>query len=405
MNHVTPSGTPVGPEAGLGASGAECLARARALIPLLRSEAGAIDAKYQLSPRVLDAMHDAGMFRLLLPRVYGGFQLKPSEYVQCIEAIAEGDASAGWCMNQGSGCSMSSAYFAPAVAREMWGGKRDVLAWGQGPGAKAVRADGGWRVTGRWTFVSGSRHATWLGAMASCFEADGTPIRHPDGRAWERTMMIRREQANILDDWKVVGLRGTGSDTFTVEDMFVDDAHTITREYAPDRQVNDTLYRFQAMQLYAGGFANVALGNARALLDAVIALAKSKTQAWASDRLVDNHAVQHEIGYSDAALKAARAGLLKVLDEVWDDVERTGAITIPNRVAIRQAATYAIHTSRDVVHRAYHEAGSTAIFDAEPFERRLRDMNSVSQQMQGRRTHFETVGLYLLGGEPNTRWI
>ena len=94
-----------------------------------------------------------------------------------------------------------------------------------------------------------------------------------------------------------------------------------------------------------------------------------------------------------------------MLDEVWEDVERTGAITIPNRVAIRQAATYAIHTSRDVVHRAYHEAGSTAIFDAEPFERRLRDMNSVSQQMQGRRTHFETVGLYLLGGEPNPRWI
>lgn len=396
----------VGPEAGLGASGAECLARARQLIPVLRSEAAAIDEKYELTPRVLDVMHDAGMFRLLLPRVYGGFQLKPSEYVQCIEAIAEGDASAAWCMNQGSGCSMASAYVDPSVAREVWGGKRDVLAWGQGPGARAVRAPGGWRVTGRWTFVSGSRHATWLGCMAPCFEADGaTPIRHPDGRPWERTMLIRREEANIKDDWKVVGLRGTGSDSFTVEDKFVDDAHSLTREYGPERRIGDTLYRFQAMQLYAGGFANVALGTGRALLDAVIELVKGKTQAWASDRLVDNQAVQRELGYSDAALKAARAGLLKVLDDVWDDVERTGAITIANRVAIRQASTYAIHSARDVVHRAYHEAGSTAIFDAEPFERRLRDMNSVSQQMQGRRTHFETVGLWLLGGEPNPRWI
>ncbi len=406
MDDVTPSVGLVGPGAGLGASAAECLARARSLVPLLRSEAGAIDAKYELSPPVLDAMHDAGLFRLLLPRVYGGFQLKPSEYVQCVEAISEGDASAAWCMNQGSGCSMASAYLDPAVAMEVWGGKRDVLAWGQGPGAKAVRVEGGWRVTGRWTFVSGSRHATWLGCMGPCFEADGvTPIRHPDGRPWDRTMLIRREQATFVDGWKVVGLRGTGSDTFMVENLFVDDAHSLSREYAPERRVTDTLYRFQAMQLYAGGFANVALGNARALLDAVITLAKGKTQAWASDRLVDNHAVQHEIGYSDAALKAAKAGLLKVLDEVWADVERTGAITIPNRVAIRQAATYAIHTSRDVVHRAYHEAGSTAIFDAEPFERRLRDMNSVSQQMQGRRTHFETVGLFLLGGEPNPRWI
>lgn len=396
----------VGPAAGLGASGAECLARARSLIPLLRSEAAAIDEKYELSPRVLDAMHEAGLFRLLLPRVYGGFELKPSEYVQCVEAIAQGDASAAWCMNQGSGCSMASAYLAPEIAREIWGGKRDVLAWGQGPGAKAVRGDGGWRVTGRWTFVSGCRHATWLGCMAPCFEADGTtPIRHPDGRPWERTMLIRRSEVTLQNDWHVIGLRGTGSDSFAVTDKFVDDAHSLTREYAGERRVGNTLYRFQSMQLYAGGFANVGLGTARALLDAVIELVKGKTQAWASDRLVDNHAVQHIIGYTDAALKAARAGLLTVLDDVWDDVERTGAITIANRVAIRQASTYAIHTARDVVHRAYHEAGSTAIFDAQPFERRLRDMNSVSQQMQGRRTHLETVGLWILGGEPNPRWL
>jgi alkylation response protein AidB-like acyl-CoA dehydrogenase len=406
MNDVAHGGEQLGPDSGLGASAADCLARARSLIPLLRAEAKAIEAGYELTPPVLAAMHDAGLFRLLLPRAYGGFELKPSAYVQCVAAIAEGDASVAWCMNQGSGCSMAAAYVEPSVAREVWGHGNDVLAWGQGPGARAVRADGGWRVTGRWTFVSGSRHATWLGCMAPCFEADGTtPMRHPDGRAWERTMLIRREQATILDDWKVVGLRGTGSDTFTVDGLFVDDAHSLTRESPAERRKSGTLYRFQAMQLYAGGFANVALGNARALLDAVIALAKGKTQAWATDRLVDNQAVQREIGYSDAALKAARAGLLSVLDEVWDDVARTGAITIANRVAIRQASTYAIHTARDVVHRAYHEAGSTAIFDAEPFERRLRDMNSISQQMQGRRTHFETVGLFLLGGEPNPRWI
>lgn len=394
------------PVTGLGMDAKACLARARALIPLLRSEAAPIDVGYELTPRVLDAMHDAGMFRLLLPRVYGGFELKPSEYVQCISAIAEGDASAAWCMNQGSGCSMASAYVAPEIAMEVWGGKRDVLAWGQGPGARAVRAPGGWRVTGRWNFVSGARHATWLGCMAPCFEADGTtPVRHPDGRPWERTMLVRRSEIALEDDWHVVGLRGTGSDAFKVSDLFVDDAHSLTRELAAERRVPGTLYRFQAMQLYAGGFANVALGTARALLDSVIDLVKGKTQAWASDRLIDNHAVQREVGYSDAALKAARAGLLAVLDEIWDEVGVTGAITIPNRVAIRAASTYAIHTARDVVHRAYHEAGSTAIFDSQPFERRLRDINSVSQQMQGRRTHFETVGLWLLGGEPNPRWL
>ncbi len=171
-------------------SGAACLARARGLIPLLQAAADRIDAKNELPPDVLDAMFGAGMFKLLLPRAFGGYELKPMEYVQCVEAIAQGDASAAWCMNQGSGCSMASAYVSPAVAREIWGGKRDVVAWGQGPGAKAIRADGGWRVTGTWSFASGSRHATWLGAMCPSFEADGTPIMRPDGKAWERTVDV-----------------------------------------------------------------------------------------------------------------------------------------------------------------------------------------------------------------------
>jgi alkylation response protein AidB-like acyl-CoA dehydrogenase len=386
-------------------SGAACIARARALIPLLQAAAPRIEAKFELPPDVLDAMHDAGMFRLLIPRAYGGSELQPADYVQCVEAIAMGDASTAWCMNQGSGCSMTAAYMAPDISREVWGGRRDVLAWGQGPGARAIRAEGGWRVTGTWSFASGSRHATWLGAMCPCFDADGTLQRRPDGRPWDRTMLFRREKAKITDVWQVMGLRGTGSDNYTVEDLFVDDAHSVTRESPDERREPGTLYRFQAMQLYASGFACVGLGVARAMLDAFIALAKGKTQAWSSDPLRDNQAVQSIIGYSDAALKAARAGLLKVLDDLWIEVGDRGHLTVEARVRVRQAATYAIHTARDVAHQVFHEAGSTAIFDNQPFERRLRDVNSVSQQLQGRRTHFETVGLYLLGGEPNLRWL
>ena len=394
-----------GPVAGLTASGADCLARARGLIPLLQSAATRIDAARELPEDVLDGMHAAGMFRLLIPHVYGGFELKPSEYVRCVEAIAVGDASAAWCMNQGSGCSMTAAYLAPEVSREIWGGKRDVLAWGQGPGAKAIRTEGGWRCSGTWSFASGSRHATWLGAMCSCFHADGSPVLRPDGKPWDRTMLFRRELARIDDVWQVLGLRGTGSDNYSIDDLFVDDAHSVTRESPAERREPGVLYRFQAMQLYASGFACVGLGTARAALDAFIALAKDKSQAWSSDRLRDNHAVQHIIGYADAALKAAKSALLNVLDEQWEVVGRTGELTVDGRIAVRQAATFAIHTARDVVHQVYHEAGSTAIFDNQPFERRLRDINSVSQQLQGRRTHFETVGQYLLGGEPNLRWV
>jgi alkylation response protein AidB-like acyl-CoA dehydrogenase len=338
-------------------TGAACLARARGLIPLLRSAASRIDEGHELPPDVLDAMHDAGLFKLLLPRAYGGYELKPSEYIRCVEAIAEGDASAAWCMNQGSGCSMASAYVAPAVAREVWGGKRDVLAWGQGPGAKAIRTAGGWRVSGAWSFASGSRHATWLGAMCPSFEADGSAILRPDGKAWDRTLLFRREQARIDDNWQVLGLRGTGSDTFSITDLFIDDAHTVTREYEPERREYGALYTFNAMQLYASGFASVALGVARAMLDAFIELAKAKSQAWSADSLRDNHAVQHILAYADAAWKAARAGLHKAMDDAWEEVDRTQALSVHHRIQIRQAATFAIHTARDLSHQVFHEAG------------------------------------------------
>jgi alkylation response protein AidB-like acyl-CoA dehydrogenase len=381
------------------------IARAHKLAPLLTAAAPRIDAAYELPPDVLDAMHAEGMFRLLVPRSLGGSELDPATYIQCVEAIASGDASVAWCMNQGSGCSMSAAYLAPAVGREIFGGERDVLAWGMGPGAKAIRVDGGWRITGNWAFASGSRHASWLGAHCPCFEADGAPQRHPDGRQWERTMLFRREIATIKDIWQVVGLRGTGSDAYSVQDLFVDDAHTLTRDRPDERREPGLLYRFAAMQIYASGFAAVALGAARAALDAFVELASGKTPALAQTALRDSAVIRSAIGIADAKLKSARCWLIHVLHEAQEAVALAGELTTTERLAIRQASTYAIHQAKEVVDVAYHEAGATAIFDANPFERRFRDVNTVTQQVQGRRAHFETIGQYLLGGEPNPRWL
>jgi alkylation response protein AidB-like acyl-CoA dehydrogenase len=378
------------------------IARARALIPLLQQAAPRIDAARELPSDVLDAMFAAGMFRLLVPHSCGGAELEPAAYVQCVEAIAMGDASAAWCMNQGAVSMMSAAYMGLDAAREAFGGVRDVLAWGYGPNGKAMRVEGGWRLTGKWSFASGSRHSTWLGGHCICVEPDGTPMRGPNGKPWERTALFRREQATIDDIWFVLGLRGTGSDTYSVNDLFVDDAHVFTRDDAGERREPGTLYHFHQMQIYAAGFACVALGIARQTLDAFIVMAGTKSPAQSS-LLRDNNTIQHIIGYSDARLKAARAWILQLLKDTYAELARPAELTVEQRVAIRQATTYAIHEARDVVTTIYHEAGSTAIFDDQPFERRLRDVNSVSQQMQGRRAHFETVGQHMLGLETNLR--
>jgi len=386
-------------------AGTDYIARARKLTPLLAAAAPRIDEARELPPDVLDAMHAEGMFRLLVPRSLGGSELDPATYVQCVEAIAAGDASAAWCMNQGSGCSMSAGYLQPDVAREVFGGERDVLAWGMGPGAKAIRVEGGWRVTGNWAFASGSRHATWLGAHCPCFDADGTPQRYPDGRPWERTMLIRRNVATIKDIWHVVGLRGTGSDSYSVQDLFVDDAHTLTRDRPQERREPGLVYKFAAMQIYASGFAAVALGTARAALDSFVDLARGKTPALMQTGLRDNAVIQSAIGMADAKLNAARTWLLAVLRDAQEATLVAGEVPTEHRMRIRQASTYAIHQAKEVVDVAYHEAGSTAIFDSNPFERRFRDVNTVTQQVQGRRSHFETIGLHILGGSPSLRWI
>lgn len=378
------------------------LARARALIPLLQQAAPRIDAARQLPPDVLDGMFGAGMFRLLVPRSCGGAEQEPARYLQCVEAIAMGDASAAWCMNQGAVSMMSAAYMSLDAAREAFGRERDVLAWGYGPNGRAVRTDGGWRITGKWSFASGSRHSTWLGAHCICVAPDGNPMLGPNGKPWERTALFRRGQARIDDTWFVLGLRGTGSDTYSVQDLLVDDAHVFTRDYAGERREPGTLYRFHQMQIYAAGFACVALGIARQTLDTFIALAGTKAPAQ-STLLRDNNTIQHIIGHSDARLKAARAWLLRLVEETYAELGSAGELTVDQRIAIRQASTYAIHEARDVVTTIYHEAGSTAIFDDQPFERRLRDVNSVSQQLQGRRAHFETVGQHLLGLETSLR--
>ncbi len=383
----------------------EYVRRAQRLIPVLEAAGPRIDAVRELTPDVLDAMHEAEMFRLLVPRSVGGVELEPATYIQVVEAIAMGDASTAWCMNQGSGCSMTAAYLRPDVARRVFGHKRGVLAWGQGPGARAVKVDGGWRVTGKWLFASGSRHATWLGGHCPTFEADGTPWRHPDGRSFERTMLFPRSAAKIDDVWQVVGLRGTGSDTYSVEDMFVPDEYSVTRDRDEERHEPGLLYRFTTLNIYASGFGAVGLGIARAMLDAFVRLAATKTAALSQSPMRENAVVQSLIGVSDAKLRSARTWLIHVLRQTQDEVREAGDMSLDARMDIRQASTFAIHQAREVVNAVWHEAGSTAIFDAGPFERRFRDMNAVSQQLQGRHSHFETIGQHMLGMPTNLRWL
>jgi alkylation response protein AidB-like acyl-CoA dehydrogenase len=379
------------------------LQRARALAPRIAAAAAEIERRREVPEAIATALIAAGFYRLLLPRSLGGAELLPAAYVPVIEEIAKADASTAWCLNQAGGCAMTAAYLDPAVARAIFGPPDGILAWGPGPGeARAV--PGGYRVTASWSFASGSHNATWLGAHVPIVEADGGKRLNPDGSPVIRTVLFPKRAARMTDIWHVIGLKGTGSDRFSVEDLFVPEGYCVHRD-ADTRREEGLLYRFSSLQLYSSGFAGVALGIARASLDAFIELARDKVPFRAARTLRDDNVVQADTARAEARLAAARAFLYGALERITAAVAARGHIALDERMTIRLASTFAIHEAVEVVDTCYHAAGSTAIFEEHPFERRFRDIHAVAQQLQGRRQHFETVGQYLLGLPADTGWL
>lgn len=377
--------------------GADYLNRARELGPMIEAAGDEIERRRELPEPIIAAMAERGLFRLLLPRSLGGAELPPAAYVPVVEEIAKHDASVAWCLGQACGCTMTAAYLMPEVAREIFGGARGIVAWGPPGPAEARMAPGGYRLSGTWSFASGSHHATWLGAHVAVFAEDGTPRLRSDGSPVFRTLLFPKARAAMTDIWHVIGLRGTGSDSYTVTDLFVPEDHAIERSSEVKPREPGLLYAFSSSNVYSAGFAGVALGIARAVLDAFIELARDKIPRGAKRTLRDNNVIQAQVAQSEARIGAARAFLLGALDQIWLEAGRSGQLSLDHNATIRLASTWAIHQARDAVDTLYHASGATAIFAENPFERRFRDIHTVVQQYQGRQGHFETVGQILLG--------
>ena len=378
------------------------LERARSITPLLRERAAEIEAQRELTSDVLDALHDRELFRLSLPARTGGYELPIPVLAAVTEVIAAADASTAWCLGQAFGCAMSAAFLDEAPAREVFGPPDAVLAWGAGAQGRAVATDGGYVVNGTWRFASGAKHATWLGGHCKVCEADGTPRLAADGVWTLRTALFPRDRATIADDWYVMGLRGTRSEGYTVENLFVESRLTLDRETPEERRLDSTLYRFPTTNVYASVFSGVALGIARAMLDDLVGLARAKSQRGARTSMRESAVIHTRLAELEAKLGAARAYQRETIREVWDEVGATSEITMAQRARIRLATTHAINQATEVSEQVYRLAGSTAIFEDHAFERRFRDAHAVSQQVQGRHTNFETVGRHMLGLDTDT---
>lgn len=381
-------------------------ARARALQPLIDQHGPEIDRRREVTPEVVDALVEADMLRLLLPKSLGGQEITLLEFCKTTEALAWADASVAWFINQSNVSSATSAAaMPPDAARAVFGDPKAGLAWGARHGnSKAIRVEGGYRLTGTWSFASGGRHTGWLGAHSAVQNPDGTPhMRH--GKPDDRSFVFKRGEAKITDDWHVLGLRGTGSDTYTVTDLFVPDERAPARDALPERRETGPLYTIGSTPLYATGFCGVTLGLGRRMLETYVELVRGGKHSRASSNpMSQNNAIQREIALLEARLSGARAFLHEALGEVYD-AAAAGTLDVDKRMRLRLAATWGMNEATEVSIACYRAAGTTAILNAAPFERRFRDAMSASQHLQGMLAHADMVGRHIIGTENKLQHI
>ena len=372
------------------------LAAAPPFVRRVADAADQIDAERQIPADLATDLADAGFFRLLLPRELGGAELAHPDFLSILELFAGEDASTAWCLNQNNVFSTRSTRMVRATAQEIWGELRGVVT--NGPpagGSQSIPTGAGYRLSGDWNFSSGSDHATWIAALAPVIPDNGAGA---DGQPPQpRVHLMPKGDVRMVDRWHTAGLRGTGSFSFQVDDLFVPEDHTFLQE--GDSWSDGPLYAIPTTLLFATGFATVALGVARKSLDIAIE-GGSRMPYRGGVRLGDQQTTQRAIGEAHALHGSARAFLRESHARLWESACARGALTLEERIQLRVATTHAIRTSAQVVDTCYTLCGSGAIFQTNPIQRRFQDLHVITQHTQGHYTHYETAGQFLLGLEP-----
>src|ERR671925_316983 len=368
---------------------------ARNLAAMIRSCAAQSEADRELPRPLFEALADAGLFQLALPRALGGAEIDLPTYAQVLEEIGKADASTAWVVNQ---CAIFATYAARMpreVARAIWiDTPRSVVANTPIPASKAFVVPGSYRVTGRQGFSSGCRHAAWLAARAHIYE-NGQP-RLSDGHPEERYLFVPAADVELLDTWHVRGMRGTGTHHFAVSDVFVPEERTVLQAGASLLETGP-LYQIPRTLLFGSGDAAVALGVARSCLAAFFELAGTKTPRAMQATLRDQPMVQAAVGHAEAHLRSGRAFLTEAVDEIWAEATSTGTTTQERRAVLRLATTHAIRLAVQVVDTVYNAAGVTAIYEGNLIQRHFQDIHVISQHLQARLSHYELVGQHWLG--------
>lgn len=359
-----------------------------AVAALARDLAAASERERALPQALVDELRATGLMRAGAPATLGALQASPATTLSGAEAIARGDASAGWCVSIAATSSLLSAYLPEPGAAEIFGDPYALAAGVWAPRGRAAVVDGGLRVSGRWPFCSGISHSQWLFAGCVLDGGDEVPIL--------RVVALPTAALEILDTWHTSGLRATGSHDAVADDLFVPDHHVLSLLGSRPR-IDAPLYRFPIFGFFALSIAAAALGNARGAIDDLSELAAGKTAQGSSRVLAERPATQAAVGEAEAALRAARALYYEAIEEAWAAAQEDSPVADSLRLALRLAATHAVRTSADVARSMYDLGGGTAIYEDSPLQRRFRDAHAATAHFQVNPATWELAGRLLLG--------
>jgi alkylation response protein AidB-like acyl-CoA dehydrogenase len=376
---------------------------ARALEPIIRQHADEAESNRRLSQAVVHAMAEAGLFRMWVPQALGGLEVPPLTTYRVIEEVARLDGSTGWCLFIGASSTITGAFLADLAAEEMFAGDPLGVLGGSIAGVgKAVAQAGGYLVSGRWPYVSGCQHCSWL--LALCQVIDGDQPRLADSGDPEMRMIhVRAEKVRILDDtWNVSGLVGTGSHDVVIDRVFVPEAYTW--KFAPGLQrgkhYTSPLYQFPLVALLRLPVSAVALGIAQGAVDACLALAPGKRALIGTGTLRDQPLFQAQIAEAVALVGSSRAWLHTALQQAWRTTLAGDTASVSERAEILLAAVNATHRATEAVQLVYTLAGGSANYRHSSLQRSLRDIQATTQHVGMAPQQYEEAGRMFLGLPP-----
>ncbi len=378
----------------------EIVATAIALEPALRAARDAAEQMRQTPTALAGEITRAGIYQMYLPRSAGGPETPPLTAFRVVEALSRVDGSVGWCAMIATAISMNVGRLPPEVGRELAGSPADYRGAGSArPSGRTWAVAGGYRVKGRWNFASGIQNARWL--YCTCIMMDGdTQMVTTAGTPVLRAVWVPRESVTIVDTWSVMGMRGTGSQDFVVDDVVVPERWSCLSEAAPVE--TGPLYNRRAwyVHLWTPSAAN-ALGIARGAIDSLTEIAATEASTMSTNLLRDRPMVQARLAEAEAIVSAARAYVFDAVGRLW---EALCAGETPSDVTIAQgrlALVHAMHEAVRAVDKVFHAAGTNAIYTRLPLERAFRDVHVAVQHAAGLPGYFESAGKAFLGLRPS----